>query len=72
MKGRLQVRRIALALLVSICTFGLSLFAQDRAAIVGVVTDSSGSVIPEAKVELDSSTIGFHRTTVTSPDGLIN
>src|SRR5215831_7433129 len=65
-----RMRRVVLALFVVICTLGSSLFAQDRAAIDGVVTDASGAVIPDAKVELDSSTTGFHRTTLTGPNGL--
>jgi hypothetical protein len=52
------------------CSFSLSLFAQDRAAIGGVVTDSTGAVIPDARIELDSSATGFHRTAVSTSNGL--
>jgi hypothetical protein len=57
------------ALLFCICAFSLSLFAQDRAAIGGVVRDSTGAVVPNAKVELDSTATGFHRTASSSPNG---
>src|SRR5215475_8236937 len=53
-----------------ICIFGHSLFAQDRAAINGVVTDSSGAVVPGAKVDLVSPQTGFQRTALTGMDGL--
>jgi hypothetical protein len=51
------------------CVFSLSLFAQDRAAIDGVVRDASGAVIPNAIVELDSTGTGLHRTAMTSATG---
>src|SRR5215813_7287585 len=58
------------AVVFSTCIFSLSLFAQDRAAIDGVVTDSSGAVIPNAKVDLQSSATGFHQTTASNERGL--
>jgi hypothetical protein len=58
------------AVVFSTCVFSLSLFAQDRAAIDGVVTDSSGAVIPNAKVDLQSSATGFHQTTTSNERGL--
>jgi hypothetical protein len=64
------VQRVFWALLLCSCSLGLPLFAQDRAAIDGVVTDLSGAVVPNAKVELDSSATGFHRETVSGPKGL--
>jgi hypothetical protein len=53
-----------------ICSFSVSLFAQDRAAIGGVVTDSTGAVVPDAKIAVDSSATGFHRTAVSNANGL--
>jgi hypothetical protein len=50
--------------------FSISLFAQDRAAIDGVVTDSSGAVIPNAKIDLVSTLTGFHRTAESGANGL--
>src|SRR5579871_618153 len=64
------MQRIVLVVCFSICVLGSSLFAQDRAAIEGVVTDSSGAIIPAATVELDSSATGFHRTVLTGINGL--
>src|SRR6516162_7666691 len=62
--------RAFFAFLLFTCSFSLSLFAQDRAAIGGVVTDSTGAVVPDAKIQLDSSATGFHRTTVSTSNGL--
>src|SRR5215831_8134037 len=64
------MRRVFVCLWMSIFTFSVSLFAQDRAAIDGVVTDSSGAVVPGASVDLESSATGFHRTAVTGMNGL--
>src|SRR5215471_6854051 len=58
------------ALLFYTCIFSVSLFAQDRAAIDGVVTDSSGAVIPNAKVDLQSSATGLHLTATSNERGL--
>lgn len=62
--------RVSVAFLVGLCVFSFSLFAQDRAAVNGVVTDASGALIPNAKVELISPDTGFQRETVTAPNGL--
>jgi Carboxypeptidase regulatory-like domain/TonB dependent receptor-like, beta-barrel len=50
--------------------FSLPLMAQDRAAINGTVTDSSGAIVPGANVALESSSTGLHRTTVSNLKGL--
>src|ERR1700730_8109112 len=44
--------------------------AQDRAAVNGTVTDPSGTFVEGAKVELNSTLNGFHRSTVTGTDGI--
>jgi hypothetical protein len=64
------MRRLVGVFLFCAYTFSFTLFAQDRAAIDGVVTDSSGAIIPNAKVELDSSATGFHRMAVSNERGL--
>ncbi|MDQ1469886.1 MAG: hypothetical protein QOJ99_1366, partial [Bryobacterales bacterium] len=46
------------------------LYAQDRAAINGTVTDSSGAIIAGAMVELTSTLNGFHRNSATGTNGL--
>ncbi len=61
--------RVFWTLLFLIFTFGISLSAQDRAAINGVVTDSSGAVILNATIELDSSATGFHRSATSGMNG---
>jgi len=62
--------RVFWALLLCSCCLNLPLFGQDRAAIDGAVTDISGAVVPNTKVELDSSATGLHRETVSSEKGL--
>src|SRR5215467_7946833 len=64
------MRQVVLCLLVSALFFSIPLFAQDRAAIDGVVTDSSGAVVPGATVDLESPATGFHRTALTGMNGL--
>jgi Carboxypeptidase regulatory-like domain len=66
------VRRLRVLYMFFACTFlfGFSLFAQDRAALDGVVTDSSGAVIPNAKIDVVSPLTGFHRITESGANGL--
>src|SRR5438552_10830015 len=44
--------------------------AQDRAAIIGTVTDRSGALVAGASVELKTSETGLRRSTSTSAQGL--
>src|SRR5215510_1686224 len=64
------MRRIVLSVSIISCFLSGALFAQDRAAIDGVVRDVSGAVVPGAGVELVSPTTGLHRATVSSQKGL--
>ena len=48
----------------------IPLTAQDRAAISGTILDPSGSVVENAKVEMNSPATGFHRNTMTGADGI--
>ena len=57
-------------LVLAICVLGVSLHAQDRAAINGSVKDPSGAVVPDARVELRSAATGFHRVVQTNSQGL--
>ena len=49
--------------------FCLSTWAQDTATIVGTVTDSSGGVIPSAKVTASNPAKGFSRELTTNTAG---
>src|SRR5262245_14607149 len=64
------MQRVFLAFSFISCFLSLPLFAQDRSAINGVITDSSGAVVPSASVELLSSATGLHRVTISDPKGL--
>src|SRR3989442_15563012 len=44
-------------------------FAQDRAAINGTVTDASGALVSGATVELKSAETGLRRATLTDQGG---
>src|ERR1019366_2905544 len=56
--------------IVSYCLLALPLFAQDRAAIDGSVTDPTGALVTGAAVEVKSAGTGLHRTTLTKENGL--
>jgi hypothetical protein len=57
-------------LIVSYCLLALPLFAQDRAAIDGSVTDPTGALVTGAAVEVKSAGTGLHRTTLTNENGI--
>ncbi|HEY1206740.1 MAG: TonB-dependent receptor [Bryobacteraceae bacterium] len=50
--------------------FALPASAQDRTAINGTVTDPSGAVVPNVKVELKSPATGLSREAVTGATGI--
>ena len=64
------MQRLFLSFSLISCFLSLPLFAQDRAAINGVVTDASGAIVPNAGVELVLAATGLRRATVGSPKGL--
>ncbi len=64
-----NTRAICLTLLF-LLSFASTVIAQvDRATLNGTVTDPSGAVIQDVKVELVSTTTGSQRETVTGPKG---
>ncbi len=64
------MQRVFLAFFLIGCFLSNPLFAQDRAALNGVVTDASGAMVPDARVELVSSATGLRRATVSTQKGL--
>jgi Carboxypeptidase regulatory-like domain/TonB dependent receptor-like, beta-barrel len=44
----------------------------DRATLNGAVTDATGAVVPQAKIEVAAPAMGFRRETLTSPTGGYN
>ncbi|MDR3735822.1 MAG: carboxypeptidase-like regulatory domain-containing protein, partial [Acidobacteriaceae bacterium] len=42
---------------------------MDRATLNGTVTDGSGAIVQNAKIELDSPATGLHRETATNSKG---
>lgn len=56
-------------LLALFCVLGMSLFAQNRGSISGEVLDSTGALIPNAKVTVSSPAIGLTRDTVSNENG---
>jgi hypothetical protein len=67
-----RVRKVTIFTMILCCSILLSgvLFAQTfRGTILGTVTDSSGAVLPGAKVTVRNSGTGIERTSQTSADG---
>jgi hypothetical protein len=65
-------KRILSFTFLSLClfTFAATALAQvDRATLNGTVTDGSGAVVQNVKIELDSPATGLHRETVTNSKG---
>jgi len=64
-----MLRRLMIAVI--FCFFGALSggWAQDTATIVGTVTDSSGAVVPTAKVTVSNSQKGFTRNLTTDSAG---
>ncbi|MGA3167789.1 MAG: carboxypeptidase-like regulatory domain-containing protein [Terriglobia bacterium] len=63
------MRKISAFTLILICFLSLSAWAQDTAKIVGSVMDSSGAVIPGAKVTVSNPDKGFTRELVSNAAG---
>ena len=72
-RSRLGVRAIARALLLvgAVLVYSPAMFGQGRTgAIIGTVSDSSGAVVPKAKVTLTNTANGATRVAVTNEAGL--
>src|SRR5437899_10436463 len=70
----LRVRLAAFTLLMCFTLTATTLFAQGGGfgAISGVVQDSSGAVIPGAKVVIDNASKGIHREMESNGAGVFN
>jgi len=63
------IRKAALFLIAFACFLPLTMLAQDTAEIVGTVSDSTGAVIPNAKVSVTNPDRGFVRDVVSNAAG---
>src|SRR5277367_1958027 len=62
--------RNLLSVVVAVVLLGVAVHAQTfRGTILGTVTDTSGAVVPGAKVAVRNANTGLERTTQTSADG---
>src|SRR6185312_2447166 len=61
--------RKPLFLLSLLVVSSIGMFAQTTAAIVGNVTDASGSLIPNCAVQIKNELTGQVRETTSGPDG---
>ena len=51
------------------CVFSSPLYAQERATIVGTVTDSTGAIMPDVKVTVTHTGTMISRSLVTNSAG---
>ncbi len=65
-------RKAALLVLVILCLLPVAMWAQDTATIVGTVTDSTGAVVPGAKVTVSNPERGFTRELASDSAGEYN
>ena len=71
-RGRFELQ-VLLALLIALATLSSPLFAQVKSsAITGTVTDSSGAILPGAKVTVTETGTGTVNTTQTNEQGQYN
>src|SRR5262245_21735500 len=66
----MKVSRIALAAAAMLVSFAPSVIAQDATGrIIGIVTDPTGSIVPNAAVTVTNTATGSARSAVTADDG---
>ena len=63
------MRTALLPMLVALVTFGWQAFAQTSAGLKGVITDSSGAVVPAAEIVVTNLDNGARRQAVTNDTG---
>ncbi len=63
-----MMQRATLLYLFGVCS--VAVWAQDRAAITGTVTDPAGALVGSASIDLRSASTGLHRTTLSNENGL--
>jgi hypothetical protein len=68
-KARREAMKIARLVGVILCLVYSSLAQIDRAGLSGIVTDSSGSVLPQTRVTAVETATGLQRETVSSSTG---
>jgi len=61
-------RCVALVATLVVC-LSLTAWAQDQATLVGTVTDTSGAVVPDAKITVSNPEKGLVRALVTNSSG---
>src|SRR5260370_27404455 len=71
LRSEMIMKRIVPGLLV-VFLVTCSSYAQSTTSLRGVITDSSGGVIPEAAVTMTSTENGAVRTSVTEANGVYN
>ena len=65
-----KLRSFFTVLILCLLAFSAQAMAQiDRATLNGTVTDGSGAVVQNVKIELDSPATGLHRETATDTKG---
>src|SRR5664279_1905153 len=68
-KRTCSARTICVSLFCILVSASTALAQVDRATLNGTITDASGAVVPNVKIELHSPATGIHRETATNSKG---
>jgi hypothetical protein len=63
------IRKSFISLPVLLVCISIPAWSQDQAGVIGIITDPTGAIIPEAKITVSNPQKGFTRVTVSNVQG---